>query len=49
MLTKEVREWIKKVERGEYSPQDAIETLVGFSKYLTKEELKILKSKIQMQ
>ena len=46
MLTRKVREWIQKVERGEYSYEDAIYEFIQFSKYLTKEELKDIKSKL---
>ena len=39
MLTKDVRNWIKKVELRQYSYNDALEEFIKFSKYLTKEEL----------
>ena len=47
MLTKEVREWIKKVERRQYSYEDAMYEFMTFAPYLTKEELKQLKSKLE--
>lgn len=39
MLTKEVNEWIKKVEKGNYSSWDIMEEFTQMSKHLTKEEL----------
>lgn len=39
MITREVNDWIKKVETGQYSYSDAMERFVDFSKYLTKEEI----------
>jgi len=39
MITREVREWIEKVERGQYSYNDAMEEFLRFSRYLTKEEI----------
>lgn len=47
MLTKEVREWIQKVERGQYSYEDAMSELVRFSGYLTKEELIQIKRRLE--
>jgi hypothetical protein len=47
MLTSEVNEWLKKVERRQYSYEDAMYELVRFSKYLTKEELKQLKARLE--
>lgn len=47
MLTKDVREWIQKVERGQYSYQDAMEEFVRFSAYLTVSEIKMIKNKLQ--
>ncbi len=38
MITKEVNEWIKKVEKGNYSSWDIMEEFAKFSKQLTKEE-----------
>ena len=46
MLTREVREWLQKVERRQYSYEDAIYAFSRFASYLTKEELKQLKSKL---
>ena len=47
MLTREVREWIQKVERRQYSYNDAMYEFMRFAKYLTKEELRQLKSKLE--
>lgn len=47
MLTREVREWIQKVERRQYSYDDAMYELLRFAPYLTKEELKQLKTKLE--
>jgi len=46
MITKEVREWIQKVERGQYSYEDAMYEFVRFSSFLTREEMKMIKAKI---
>lgn len=47
MLTREVREWIQKVERKQYSYDDAMYEFLRFAKILTKEELKQLKNKLE--
>lgn len=39
MLTKEVNDWIKKVEKGNYSSWDIMEEFAQFSKHLTKSEM----------
>ena len=46
MITREVREWISKVERRQYSYDDAMDEFMRFAPYLTREELKMIKSKI---
>ena len=46
MITREVREWMEKVQRRQYSYNDAIEEFMRFAPYLTREELKMIKSKI---
>ena len=46
MLTREVREWLQKVERRQYSHDDAMYEFMHFAPYLTKEELKQLKSRL---
>ena len=47
MLTREVREWLQKVERRQYSYDDAMYEFMCFSSYLTKEELKQLKNHLE--
>ena len=47
MLTKDVRSWLEKVERRQYSYEDAMFELTHISKYLTKEELLWLKERLQ--
>ena len=47
MLTREVREWIQKVERKQYSYDDAMYEFTRFAPYLIKEELKQLKNRLQ--
>lgn len=34
MITKEVREWMQKVERGQYSYDDAMYEFIRFSSFL---------------
>ena len=47
MITREVREWMQKVERGEYSYEDAMEEFAHFSRFLTMQEIKQIKQKLQ--
>ncbi len=47
MITREVREWLQKVERRQYSYEDAMYEFMRFSSYLTKEEMKMIKQKIE--
>ena len=47
MLTREVREWIQKVDREQYSYDDAMYEFSRFAPYLTKEELFQLKRKLK--
>lgn len=47
MLTREVREWLEKVKRRQYSYEDAIYEFMRFSSFLTREEMKMIKSKIE--
>lgn len=47
MLTKEVREWVQKVERRQYSYDDAMYEFMRFSSFLTREEMKMIKSKLE--
>lgn len=46
MLTREVREWMQKVERGQYSYEDAMCEFMRFSPYLTREEMIMIKNKL---
>lgn len=47
MLTREVRQWLEKVERKQYSYDDAMYEFMRFSAYLTREEMIQLKKKIE--
>ena len=47
MITKDVREWLQKVERKQYSYNDAMYEFMRFSSYLTREEMKLIKNKIE--
>ncbi len=46
MITHEVREWLQKVERRQYSYNDAMYEFMRFSSFLTREEMKMIKSKL---
>ena len=46
MITKEVREWLQKAERKQYSYEDAMCEFIRFSSYLTREELNMIKHKL---
>lgn len=47
MITREVREWLQKVERRQYSYNDAMYEFMRFSSFLTREEMKMIKAKIE--
>lgn len=47
MITREVREWMQKVERMQYSYEDAMYEFMRFSASLTREEMKMIKNKIE--
>lgn len=47
MLTREVREWMQKVERRQYSYEDAMYEFMCFAPYLTREEMKQLKDRLE--
>ena len=47
MITKEVREWMQKVERMQYNYDDAISEFMRMSSFLTKEEIKMIKNKLE--
>ncbi len=46
MITKEVNDWVKKVECGMYSDEDVMYEFARISRYLTKEELIMIKRKL---
>ena len=47
MITKEVREWMQKVERRQYNYDDAMYEFSRFAPYLTRDELKLIKNKLE--
>jgi hypothetical protein len=47
MITREVREWLEKVERRQYSYDDAMYLFSQFARYLTKDELQMIKKKLE--
>ena len=47
MITREVREWLQKVERRQYSYDDAMYEFMRFASFLTREEIKMIKSKLE--
>ncbi len=47
MITSQVREWMRKVERRQYSYDDAMYEFMRFSSFLTREEMKMIKSKLE--
>ncbi len=49
MITKEVREWLQKVERRQYSYNDAMYEFMRFSSFLTREEMKMIKAKLEQE
>lgn len=46
MITKEVNNWIKNVECGMYSDEDVMYEFSHIAKYLTREELVMIKRKL---
>lgn len=46
MITKEVNDWIKNVECGMYSDEDVMHEFSRIAKYLTREELVMIKRKL---
>ena len=47
MITKEVREWLEKAVRGQYSYDDAMYEFSKFTSYLSRDELKFIKNKLE--
>lgn len=46
MITKEVNDWIRNVEYGMYSDEDVMYEFSRIAKYLTREELVMIKRKL---
>ena len=46
MITKEVNEWLRKVEKGNYSTWDIMEEFANFTKHLTREEMEQIKKRL---
>ncbi len=46
MITKEVNNWIRNVECGMYSDEDVMYEFSSIAKYLTREELVMIKRKL---
>jgi len=46
MITKEVNDWMRNVENGSYSMQDALEEFAKFAKHLTREEAIMIKRRL---
>lgn len=46
MITKEVNDWIKKVECGMYRGEDVISEFANIARYLTRDELFFIKRKL---
>ena len=49
MITKEVNDWFKKVEKGNYSSWDIMEEFARISKYLSKSDLKQVEKRLHSQ
>ena len=47
MITREVREWLDKVKNKRYSYENAMYEFIRFSSFLTREEMKMIKSRIE--
>ena len=47
MITRDVRKWLQKVEIRQYSYEDAMFEFARFSSFLTREEMKLLKRKVE--
>lgn len=47
MITKEVNDWIRKVETKNYSSWDIMEEFARFHKYLSKEEVLHIKKRLE--
>ena len=47
MITKDVREWLQKIERKQYLYQDAMYEFMRLSSFLTRDEMRMIKNKIE--
>ncbi len=47
MMTKEVNDWIRRVEQGNYSSWEIMEEFAQIARYLTKEELQQVKKRLE--
>lgn len=47
MITREVNEWIKKAECGMYSADDVMDEFARISKYLTRDEIIMIKNRLR--
>jgi len=47
MITKEVNDWIKKVETKNYSSWEIMEEFARFARYLTKDEIQQVKKRLE--
>jgi hypothetical protein len=47
MITKEINDWIRKAECGMYSVEDAMEEFARISRYLTREEVVMIKNRLK--
>lgn len=47
MMTKEVNEWIRRIETGNYSSWEIMEEFAQFAKYLTEDELQQVKKRLE--
>lgn len=47
MITREVNEWIKKAECGMYSAEDVMEEFARIARYLTREEILMIKNRLR--
>lgn len=48
MITKEVNDWVKKVQTGSYaSKEEAMERFVEIAKYLTKDEIIFIQKRLK--
>lgn len=48
MITKEVNDWIKKVQTGSYtSKEEAMESFAEIARYLTKDEIILIQKRLK--